>query len=134
MKITRSLAIICCLIAACSCAYSQTAKTKVNALDNSEKKPTVCKLSSPELQKRKATVIASIKKLIKEKKELSNGYSYRFEGSDNNINLLTDFIKTERQCCNFFNFSIDVNNDQSAWLKITGNKGVKDFIASELQL
>lgn len=96
--------------------------------------PIVCKLTSPELQKRKATVIASIKKVIIEKKELSAGYSYRFEGSDHNIDLLTDFIKTERQCCNFFNFSIDIKNDQSAWLKITGKKGVKDFIAAELEL
>ncbi|HVX00137.1 MAG TPA: hypothetical protein VHA52_06870 [Candidatus Babeliaceae bacterium] len=96
--------------------------------------PMVCKLTSPELQKRKATVIASIKKLVIEKKELPNGYSYKLDGSDNNINLLTDFIKTERQCCNFFNFSINVNNDQFAWLKITGNKGVKNFIASELEL
>ncbi|MEZ2338550.1 hypothetical protein AB6735_23080 [Mucilaginibacter sp. RCC_168] len=39
-------------------------------------------------------------------------------GTDHNVDLLADFIKTERQCCDFFNFSIDVNNDETARLKI----------------
>jgi hypothetical protein len=72
--------------------------------------------------------------LIDEKTELANGYAYRLEGSDKNIDLLTGFIKTERQCCDFFNFSIEVNNDHTAWLKITGAEGVKGFITSELEL
>jgi hypothetical protein len=100
----------------------------MNALNE---KPMTCKLTSPELQKRKTTIIAEIKKLIKGKTELTNGYAYRFDGSDKNVDLLTDFIKTERQCCDFFNFSIDVNNDQTVWLKITGVKG---FVTSELEL
>lgn len=93
-----------------------------------------CKLTTPELQQRKATLIADIKGLIREKAELPNGYSYQFDGSDETIDLLAGFIKTERQCCDFFNFSIDVNNDRTAWLKITGNEGVKGFITSELEL
>ncbi|QEM07795.1 hypothetical protein DIU31_031440 [Mucilaginibacter rubeus] len=126
-----SLILLCCL-----CIYgnsfAQTNKLKMPV--TMTKKTMICKLTTPELQKRKTTVIATIKKLIKEKKELTNGYAYRFEGSDHQIDLLTDFIKTERQCCDFFNFSIDVRNDQTAWLKITGAKGVKGFIASELEL
>lgn len=117
-----------------------TSKTKTAALQKSavmnelNKKPMTCKLTSPELQKRKVTVIAEIKKLIKEKQGLPNGYAYRFDGTDKNIDLLTDFIKTERQCCDFFNFTIDINNNKTTWLKITGAKGVKGFITSELEL
>ena len=33
-----------------------------------------CKLTAPEMQKRKATVLASLQKQILEKKELENGY------------------------------------------------------------
>lgn len=119
---------------------ADTTKTKTAALQKSgtmnelNEKPMTCKLTTLELQKRKATVIEEMKKLIKEKRELAAGYAYRFDGTDKNIDLLTDFIKTERQCCDFFNFSVDVNNDHAAWLRITGGKGIKGFIASELEL
>lgn len=74
------------------------------------------------------------KKLIKEKKELTDGYAYRFEGSDHNVDLLTDFIETERRRCDFFNFCMDVKNDETAWVKITGAKGIKGFITTEQEL
>lgn len=93
-----------------------------------------CKLTTPELQKRKATVIREVKDLIRHKEELPNGYSYKFDGSDDTIDLLSEFIKTERQCCDFFNFNISVNNDNSIVFNITGAEGVKGFIAAELEM
>ena len=70
-----------------------------------------------------------------EKKELKNGYAYKFEGSDGTVDQLADFIKTERMCCDFFTFNISVSGDKSeAWLQIAGPKGAKEFIVSELEL
>lgn len=66
--------------------------------------PVACKLTTPELQQRKTTVIAALKALVLERKELTNGYAYRFEGSDQNLDRLNEFIKTERMCCDFFIF------------------------------
>ena len=98
-------------------------------------KPVTCKLTSPEIRERKATVIASLKRKILVKKELSNGYSYQFKGTDANIDELTTFVKTERLCCDFFDFSLTVKGDgTSALLTITGPKGAKDFIRTELEL
>jgi hypothetical protein len=91
-----------------------------------------CRLTSAELQKRKATVIARLQKLQREKKELANGFAYRFEGSDNNLDLLVDFVKSERQCCGFFDFAVRVGSNQAAWLEITGPPGAKAFIQTEL--
>ena len=93
-----------------------------------------CKLTTPELQDRKRTVLAQLKKMIEAKTELENGFKYKFKDSDEMLDLLIDFIKTERQCCDFFNFDIAINNDESIGLSITGPKGAKDFIASELEL
>lgn len=94
-----------------------------------------CNLTTPELQKRKETVIASLKKQIIEKKELKNSYAFKFFGTDEVLDELTEFIKTERECCNFFTFTISVSGDKSeAWLELTGAKGAKDFIISELGL
>lgn len=112
--------------------FSQTANAKNTSMD---KRTLTCKLTSPELQKRKTTIIANLKKQIIEKKELSNGYSYKFKGIDKVIDELVTFIKTERLCCDFFDFEIKVNGNASfAWLTITGPKGTKDFIKSELEL
>ena len=97
--------------------------------------PVACKLTTPELQQRKATVIASLKGQVLEKQELSNGFSYKFKGTDSVIDELTTFIKTERLCCSFFEFDLKISGDASfAWLTITGPKGAKDFIINELAL
>ena len=91
-----------------------------------------CQLTSTELQERKRTVIASLGKQVQEKKELPDGYAYRFLGTDTVLDELISFIKTERQCCGFFDFGLSVHNEGSVWLELTGPKGAKDFIDAEI--
>ena len=94
-----------------------------------------CKLTTPEFRERKATVIADLKQMMKRKKELKDGYAYKFSGSDDVVAKLNEFIKTESECCDFFKFKITVSGDKSeAWLHITGEKGVKDFIKTEIEM
>ncbi|HTM67618.1 MAG TPA: hypothetical protein VL093_14930 [Flavipsychrobacter sp.] len=94
-----------------------------------------CKLTSPELQKRKETVIASLKQQMLDKKELKDGYAFKFPGADSVLDELTEFIKTERSCCDFFTFGLTISGDKTeAWLILTGADGAKDFITSELGL
>jgi hypothetical protein len=93
-----------------------------------------CKLTSAELQKRRETVLASLKAKVKERKELADGYSFRFDNTDEVIDELTDFIKSERQCCDFFNFGINVRNDGTLWFDLTGPKGAREMIGAELGL
>jgi hypothetical protein len=91
-----------------------------------------CKLTSPELRERKNTVIAHLLTKITEKKALENGYAFKFEGSDEMLDELTEFIKTERACCEFFTFSLKVEGNASIWLSITGPEEAKAFIETEL--
>jgi hypothetical protein len=93
-----------------------------------------CKLTSAELRKRRETVLTALKGKVKARKELPDGYSFRFENTDEVIDMLTDFVKSERQCCDFFNFSIAVKNDGSLWFDLTGPEGAKEMIGSELGL
>ena len=72
-------------------------------------KPLVCKLTTPELRRRRATVIADLKSLVLARGERNDGYSYRFEGTNANLDRLTEFIKTERVCCDFFTFQLTVD-------------------------
>jgi hypothetical protein len=94
-----------------------------------------CKLSSPELRKRKETVIKNLKSQMLEKNELPNGYAYKFPGTDKMVDELAEFIKTERNCCDFFIFNLSIGGDKGeAWLEITGPKETKDFIKTELEM
>ena len=95
----------------------------------------VCKLPSKDLQERKLTVLASLKNKVRERKELSNGYAFRFDGNDQVLTEVTEFIRTERECCSFFTFNLSVSGDKSEiWLELTGVEGAKDFITQELEL
>jgi hypothetical protein len=96
-------------------------------------KPITCKLTTPELQKRKATVIAELKALVLNRKELSNGFAYEFQGSDEILDKLNTFIKTERVCCDFFTFQLTVE-ENTALLNITGPEGAKEFLKEEVDL
>lgn len=93
----------------------------------------VCKLTTPELQKRKATVIAELKSLVLSRKELANGYSYKFEATDEILDKLNLFIKTERLCCDFFTFQLTVE-ESNVVFDITGPEGAKEFLKEEVDL
>ncbi len=107
-------------------------QTKTTDMETATKTVT-CKLTTPELQKRKATVIAELKALVLYRQELENGFSYKFEGKDDILDKINDFIKTERMCCDFFTFQLTVE-ENTALLSITGLAGAKEFLKEEVDL
>ena len=124
-----------------ACCKKTAAKTSSNSqsfmqvADVRKDKAVACKLTSPELQKRKAEVIASLKSKVVERKELENGYQYSFKGSDEMLDELVSFIKTERACCGFFTFHLSVEDEEAnVVLTISGPKGAKEFIDAEIEL
>jgi hypothetical protein len=108
------------------------AQTKSTPMETAAK-PVTCKLTTPELQKRKATVIAELKVLVVSRKELVDGYSFEFNGTDETLDKLNIFIKTERMCCDFFTFQLTVETDKAV-LNITGGEGAKEFLKEEIDL
>lgn len=100
---------------------------------NKETISLTCKLNTPELQKRKKTVIAEVKKLVVQRVETTNGFRYTFGDSDSTIDLLINFIKTERVCCPFFEFNLVVGQSEAfVSLELSGPAGTKAFVASEI--
>jgi len=91
-----------------------------------------CRLTAPELRERKATVIAGLKAQVLEKQELPGGYSYKFPGTDEVLDAVTAFVKSERLCCDFLDFRISVARDPFIRLEISGPEGAKAFIAATL--
>lgn len=121
-------------------AASANSQTKATCTDDAcckklKQTAFVCKLTSPELRKRKATVIATLKDKMIEKKELKNGFAYKFTHTDNTIAELNSFVKDEKECCDFLSFKISTGADKKiVWLEISGADGVKEFLTAELEM
>ena len=98
-----------------------------------ERAQLTCKLTTPELQERKRTVIAELKNLVLDQTETETGIKYKFDGSDKVLDVLNNFIKTERLCCDFFIFILTASsNAEYAWLELSGPEGTKEFIKQEI--
>jgi hypothetical protein len=70
-----------------------------------------------------------------ERKELSNGYAFRFRPEAVSLIDLADWVSSEARCCPFFGMSIEVEPDGGPlWLRLTGKEGVKQFIRMEFKL
>ncbi|MGC1240432.1 MAG: hypothetical protein WA874_02535 [Chryseosolibacter sp.] len=98
---------------------------------NFQGKPLTCKLTTPELQQRRATVIRELKELLLKKEEIIEGLQFTFQSPDSVLDKLLDFIKSERLCCDFFSFHLSVSGD-TATLQITGPEGTKEFLEHEV--
>ena len=92
-----------------------------------------CKLTTAELAERKKTVLKVLDLKSREKIDLPNGMSYLFNYSSETVDLLTEFIKTEKECCDFFDIDLSIESNNRIWLSITGPEGAKDFIEAELE-
>jgi hypothetical protein len=70
-----------------------------------------------------------------ERKELANGYTFRFRPEAVSLIELADWVSSEARCCPFFDMTIEVEPDGGPlWLRLTGKEGVKQFIRMEFKL
>jgi hypothetical protein len=115
------------------CIQAQGQVTENTKHMRPETKTLVCKLTTPELQERKKTVIANVKALVLERVETDTGVRFRFDSTDSVLDLTMDFIKTERLCCDFFDFRLSIAADTGfMWLELSGPEGTKQFILDEI--
>lgn len=67
---------------------------------------------------------------VREVKELADGYAFRLPTDAKRLAEVGEWISLERQCCPFFNFDLQWTvDDHSPWLRVTGTKEVKAFLA-----
>ena len=90
-----------------------------------------CKLTTPELQRRRSTVIADLKGLLHKKDTLVNGLTFTFPSGNTVLDKLIDFIKSERLCCEFFSYRLTIDG-KNAVLDITGPEGTIEFLEHEV--
>ena len=93
--------------------------------------PIACSLTELQFQERRAGVLKKAKDAVLEKKELADGYSYRFSLDRISITELAQLITVERECCPFLQFDLHLEPGAGpVWMELTGPDGTKDFLNS----
>ncbi len=94
-----------------------------------EELPIACSLEATALAQRGEDVRRELFGHVDERRELTDGFSYRFPGSDEFSDALLAFAAAERTCCAFFRIELVFEPGLGPiWLTLRGPEGVKDFI------
>ncbi|MBX7151917.1 hypothetical protein K1X84_09780 [bacterium] len=94
--------------------------------DETNDKPIVaCKLNSAEQVKRSKEIKQELLSKSTDVNELTDGFEWIFDASDETANQLIDFVNFERDCCAFFTFTMIFPPDKKIIrLQITGEKDI----------
>ena len=98
-----------------------------------DERPVACTLTEPELQVRRAGLLADVRRSQQEVQWLADGVALRFAARSAQLAQLAAFIELERRCCAFLRFRLTVDPDGGPiWLELTGPAGTREFLAAEL--
>lgn len=101
--------------------------------DEPDSSDLACELSDEEQIERRERLSATVFERIEDIEEHETGYSVTFPGTAGALNEVLSFIATERECCPFLRFELDVApNDGPITLRMTGPSDVKDLIEHAL--
>jgi len=93
--------------------------------------PIACSLTDSDLQERRAGLLKRVASEVLEKKDIKDGYAYRFPSDVSWLATLTEVIALERACCPFLRFNLRLEPSEGPiWLELTGPPGTKDFLNS----
>lgn len=93
--------------------------------------PIACTLTDVQFQERRAGLLKKASDAVLEKKELDDGYSYRFSLDRISLAELAQLVTVERECCKFLQFDLHLEPGEGpVWMELTGPAGTKDFLDS----
>lgn len=115
-------------------AQSTAHAAKLESKASAEQSGFYCNLKalSPAERERLHQVTEKIKAARIETQELPDGYAFRLQTEQVSTGDLAEYVSSERKCCPFFDFEIELQRDGGPlWLKLRGKVGVKDFMRHE---
>lgn len=93
--------------------------------------PVACTLNDAEFRKREQVILRKIMQTAVERKELADGFDFRFSPGDDLLREITEMIILERKCCPFLDFKLTLKaGNADLRLEITGAAGAKEFVAT----
>ena|ERR1700737_2361702 len=108
--------------------------TKSLFAQETQKRAFTCNMSAIPAETRPAynKLTEIIIRAVEDRRELSDGYSFRFSREQIKADQLIAWIDLEKKCCPFFGFEIHWEKENGPLsLHLTGEEGVKPFIEAE---
>jgi hypothetical protein len=67
--------------------------------------------------------------------EIEKGYEFQYSPSTVSLAELAEWVSDESKCCPFFGFHLDLENEGTLLcLRLTGKKGIKEFVQAEFRV
>ncbi len=92
---------------------------RVGALDKTERR-------------RQQALLDSVRHTAIGRHDLPDGFVLSFAAGARGFVQLAEWISLERRCCPFLEFALEWKKDDSVSVRLTGQPGVKEFIAAEM--
>lgn len=90
-------------------------------------------LSAEERKQLSAEIAPKLKSSKHVSRELKDGFEIQFLSGREMLPVVTQWLSMEGRCCPFFNLSMSIKgNGGPLTVRITGENGIKAFIAGEL--
>ncbi len=91
--------------------------------------PIACDLSASERARRADELLPGLVRDAEEERPVPGGFRWRFAPRVDVLQRMARVIDTERRCCRFLRFRIEVEAaDGPIWLEVTGPEGAPDFL------
>lgn len=96
--------------------------------------PFICDMSmlTAADRERKEEIGGALASRLRAVHELPTGYEFVMPGDSTTIQLVIEWLVTERLCCPFFDFELRIDREGGPTaLRLTGRKGTKEFIRAD---
>ena len=95
-------------------------------MNNLDKLPMACSLTSAELREREATLLAQFRAAIVKTEEIRDGYAFRIPGDGDSFRQVAELIVAERECCPFLVFEVSaLPNMGPVTVRVSGPAGTR---------
>jgi len=101
---------------------------------NDSSPPLACNLNaiSAAERPRYSQLTKQLRAAVRERRELSDGYSYRLDGNSVSLPEVAEWIKLERMCCPFLTLQLEASGQATDWrLHLHGPAGTKAILDAE---
>jgi hypothetical protein len=100
-------------------------------MNNLDKLPIACSLTSTELRESEATLLSQFRAALVKTEELQDGYAFHIPGDDDSFRQVAELIVAERECCPFLVFEVSaLPNMGPVTVRVSGPTGTKEFLSS----
>jgi hypothetical protein len=83
-------------------------------------------------RQRQQALLDKVRRTVLGKQDLPDGLALTFAADAGVFLELAEWVSLERRCCPFLDFALEWNREDVMSVRLTGQPGIKEFIAAEM--